>query len=250
MCTPFHVCEYIISEQMNTYVLELRVLDPIISGRFINCVLIIRNVNESSTYASVFSTQLGGIFGYVVPMISSGAVIIRWSSVKEYCALRGVIESKSMVPSHFLERVTSVFMADGPMDLVRLNCDNLRELVVPGVEMTTPDVLKTHSYSFDVCCDDILPAAAKLTIHYKILYNGDVVLHTVIIKNEVPSSTTPCAGPQFWQYTPRQMACVDEFLNIVDIDWGVEQMGPLFGRCVLILHCEVQPIFIKFYCLG
>lgn len=210
------------------YQVDVHVHMPLPDHRMIHHTIQVGIVEEGNVYSALFTTQLGGLFGCLMPMITGGNVVVTWRSGREFSALYALVNARSEFPSHVGEFLCTVDIDGYTTKVVYVPYDGLLQLLPPHlvVAMPGPVIAYDHPYVADVPLGEL----PDLTIHCKILPLGGVVVHGITFRTAPVCSVdvaSVSAGrilsmSTVWQYTPRGVIKSDVVPPLTYIMWGMD----------------------------
>lgn len=205
------------------YRVQTQVYSSVVGGfRHIN-VLASRG-DAPCLYCPVFTTMFGGLFGYVIPMDTGERVVVVWRSAREFCALRAIIKARTMLSPRVVKSITVLSVGGMALQVVYVARSQLSLLLSPSLTVSLPAPMMSHS------CDCVIVGVEdgplSVTMLFKILLDGDLVLHGVIFRPQFdPLVCVPDGGvtPFFRRYSPRGVQSVGTLPPESRMDWGVEE---------------------------
>lgn len=184
-----------------------------------------------NVHSAVFTTQLGGLFGFVMPLITGGHVVVVWRSGREFSALCAIINLHSEFPSHVGHPMSTMEVGGIIMSVVYVPYSDMLLLLPPHliVKMPEPTIAYDHHYVVDVSPSGL----PDFTIHCRILPIDGVTIHGVTFKSSPVIQTNVASQlhggkmfmPNVWQYTPRGVQISGVMSPPTSIMWGMD-MAP------------------------
>lgn len=212
------------------YAINVQVYLPMLCNQMFHCSISVGSEDEGVVHPAVFTTQLGGVFGYVMPVITGGHVVVVWRSGREFCALRALVSMHSEFPPLMGQHLFTMYVGDVAMNVVCVTYNDMLLLLPPHltVEMPTPTIVYDHVYSVD------LPQSGlpDITVHCRVLSDGDMVIHGVTFALtsqkglDVVGIIEDRGVVNFrtWQYTPRGVQIIGVISPPSHIMWGVDMV--------------------------